>query len=302
MTLPLERLDELVERMRDAVADGQKVYWICPLVEESEEIKLMSAEDRFAMLQPIFGDAVGLVHGRMKRRATRTRRCAPSRPARPASWSRTTVIEVGVDVPDATIMVIEHAERFGLAQLHQLRGRVGRGDEAVDLRAALQGRRSARPRSGGCQVMRETEDGFRISEEDLKLRGEGEVLGTRQSGTPGFQVARIEAHADLLEIARDDARLLLSRDPELQARARRGDPAAALSVRARRGGAVAARRLSRRSAAAADGCGGLMPVAATMLLRPPCAIAPALALVFRHDQPGRDHQPWPRPRRSSTAR
>jgi ATP-dependent DNA helicase RecG len=118
-------------------------------------------------------------------------------------------------VPDATIMVIEHAERFGLAQLHQLRGRVGRGEKAstcVLLYKAPLGETAMRR----LQVMRETEDGFRISEEDLKLRGEGEVLGTRQSGTPGFQVARIEVHADLLEVARDDARLLLSRDPELQ--------------------------------------------------------------------------------------
>ncbi len=127
----------------------------------------------------------------------------------------TTVIEVGVDVPDATIMVIEHAEHFGLAQLHQLRGRVGRGDKASNCVLLYQsplGETAARRLS----VMRETEDGFRISEEDLKLRGEGELLGTRQSGTPGFQVARIDIHADLLEIARDDARLILSRDPDLQ--------------------------------------------------------------------------------------
>jgi ATP-dependent DNA helicase RecG len=127
----------------------------------------------------------------------------------------TTVIEVGVDVPDATIMVIEHAERFGLAQLHQLRGRVGRGDKpssCVLLYKDPLGETAKRRLS----VMRETEDGFVIAEEDLKLRGEGEVLGTRQSGTPGFQVARIEMHGDLLEAARDDARLILSQDSELQ--------------------------------------------------------------------------------------
>ena len=126
----------------------------------------------------------------------------------------TTVIEVGVDVPDATIMVIEHAERFGLAQLHQLRGRVGRGDKASTCVLLYEGPlgETAKRR---LSVMRETEDGFVISEEDLKLRGEGELLGTRQSGTPGFLVARLEAHGDLLEIARDDARLLLDRDPEL---------------------------------------------------------------------------------------
>jgi ATP-dependent DNA helicase RecG len=127
----------------------------------------------------------------------------------------TTVIEVGVDVPDATIIVIEHAERFGLAQLHQLRGRVGRGEapsSCVLLYKAPPGE-TARRR---LEVLRETEDGFVIAEEDLKLRGEGELLGTRQSGTPGFLVARIEEHADLLEVARDDARLLLAQDPELQ--------------------------------------------------------------------------------------
>jgi ATP-dependent DNA helicase RecG len=127
----------------------------------------------------------------------------------------TTVVEVGVDVPDATIIVIEHAERFGLAQLHQLRGRVGRGERAstcVLLYKTPLGEVAKKRLS----VMRESDDGFFIAEEDLKLRGEGELLGTKQSGVPGFQVARIEAHADLLEVARDDARLLLDRDPELQ--------------------------------------------------------------------------------------
>ncbi|GLS29662.1 ATP-dependent DNA helicase RecG [Mesorhizobium albiziae] len=214
VTLPLDRLDDLIGRMRDAIGDGQKVYWICPLVEESEEIKLMSAEDRHAMLEEIFGDIVGLVHGRMKG-AEKDEAMRAFKAGETRVLVATTVIEVGVDVPDATIIVIEHAERFGLAQLHQLRGRVGRGDKpssCVLLYKDPLGETARRRLS----VMRETEDGFLISEEDLKLRGEGEVLGTRQSGTPGFQVARIEFHADLLEIARDDARLLLSQDPELQ--------------------------------------------------------------------------------------
>jgi ATP-dependent DNA helicase RecG len=214
VTLPLERLDELVGRMRDAVAEGQKIYWICPLVEESEEIKLMSAEDRFASLEPLFGDRIGLVHGRMKG-AEKDEAMRAFKQGETRILIATTVIEVGVDVPDATIIVIEHAERFGLAQLHQLRGRIGRGDKpssCVLLYKDPLGETAKRRLS----VMRETEDGFRIAEEDLKLRGEGELLGTRQSGTPGFQVARIEAHADLLEAARDDARLILSRDPDLQ--------------------------------------------------------------------------------------
>lgn len=214
VTLPLERLDELVGRMEDAVAGGQKIYWICPLVEESEEIKLMSAEDRFASLKPLFGDRIGVVHGRMKG-AEKDEAMRAFKEGETRILIATTVIEVGVDVPDATVMVIEHAERFGLAQLHQLRGRVGRGDKpssCVLLYKDPLGETAKRRLS----VMRETEDGFLIAEEDLKLRGEGELLGTRQSGTPGFQVARIEAHADLLEAARDDARLILSRDPELQ--------------------------------------------------------------------------------------
>ncbi len=213
VTLPLDRLDELVGRMRRAVDEGQKVYWICPLVEESEEIALMAAEDRFKRLKPVFGDTIGLVHGRMsgaqKDEAMRAFKAGETR-----LLVGTTVIEVGVDVPDATIMVIEHAERFGLSQLHQLRGRVGRGEKPSSCVLLYKGPlgETAHRR---LEVMRETEDGFEIAEEDLKLRGEGELLGTRQSGTPGFQVARIEAHGDLLEIARDDARLVLATDPEL---------------------------------------------------------------------------------------
>ncbi|MCR5859655.1 ATP-dependent DNA helicase RecG [Mesorhizobium sp. J428] len=213
VTLPLDRLDDLIERMQAAVAEGQKIYWICPLVEESDEIKLTSAEDRYASLKPVFGDRVGLVHGRMKG-AEKDEAMRAFKAGETRVLVATTVIEVGVDVPDATIIVIEHAERFGLAQLHQLRGRVGRGDKpstCVLLYMAPLGETAHKRLS----AMRETEDGFVISEEDLKLRGEGDLLGTKQSGTPGFQVARIEFHADLLEVARDDARLLLSRDPEL---------------------------------------------------------------------------------------
>jgi ATP-dependent DNA helicase RecG len=214
VTLPLDRLDELIGRVGDAIAEDQKVYWICPLVEESEEIELMAAEDRFAMLKPIFGKAAGLVHGRMKG-AEKDEAMRAFKEGETRILVATTVIEVGVDVPDATIIVIEHAERFGLAQLHQLRGRVGRGSKAstcVLLYKSPLGETAKRRLS----VMRETEDGFVIAEEDLKLRGEGELLGTRQSGSPGFQVARIEHHADLLETARDDARRLLAADPEMQ--------------------------------------------------------------------------------------
>lgn len=214
VTMPDERIGELVQRLQKAVGNGQKVYWICPLVEESEELDLTSAEDRFNTLARIFGDQVGLVHGRMaakdKDSAMQAFRSGETR-----LLVGTTVVEVGVDVPDATIIVIEHAERFGLAQLHQLRGRVGRGESpssCVLLYKPPLGETAQRRLA----IMRETEDGFLIAEEDLKLRGEGDLLGTRQSGTPGFSVARIEFHQDLLEIARNDARLVLNRDPELQ--------------------------------------------------------------------------------------
>ncbi|TDK37586.1 ATP-dependent DNA helicase RecG [Rhizobium deserti] len=214
VTIPTERIGDIVSRLRGALAEGKKAYWICPLVEESDVSDLMSAEERHAVLAKELGSAnVGLVHGRMS---------GPEKDAVMAAFKTgeirllvaTTVVEVGVDVPDATIMVIEHAERFGLAQLHQLRGRVGRGEEASTCILLYKGPLSETGRTR-LSVLRDSEDGFLIAEEDLKLRGEGEVLGTRQSGTPGFRIASLEAHADLLEIARKDAGYLLERDPEL---------------------------------------------------------------------------------------
>ncbi|MEQ1954830.1 ATP-dependent DNA helicase RecG [Mesorhizobium sp. CN2-181] len=214
VTLPFERYDQLVGRISDALAEGQKIYWICPLVEDSDEVELTSVEERHAALRQEFGARVGLVHGRMSGRdkdeAMRAFKQGETR-----VLVATTVVEVGVDVPDATIIVIEHAERFGLAQLHQLRGRVGRGSKASTC-VLLYKPPLGETATARLSVLRETEDGFRIAEEDLKLRGEGELLGTRQSGTPGFQIARLEVHADLLEIARDDARLVLARDPALE--------------------------------------------------------------------------------------
>ncbi|MCW2309782.1 ATP-dependent DNA helicase RecG [Rhodobium gokarnense] len=212
-SIALERMGEVLDGLQRALADGAKVYWVCPLVEESEALDAAAAEDRFATLRAEFGDIVGLVHGRMKA-AEKDAAMADFQSGRTKILVSTTVIEVGVDVPDATIMVIEHAERFGLAQLHQLRGRVGRGDKPSTCLLLYKGPLSETAHAR-LAIMRETEDGFRIAEEDLKLRGEGEVLGTRQSGTPGFKVARIEAHGHLLEAARDDARLILETDPEL---------------------------------------------------------------------------------------
>ncbi|MEZ5872002.1 MAG: ATP-dependent DNA helicase RecG [Nitratireductor sp.] len=211
---PLDRLDDLVERTGKALLEGQKLYWICPLVEESEELPVTSAEDRHKSLTERFGNVVGLVHGRMAS-AEKDAAMESFRSGETRLLVATTVIEVGVDVPDATIMVIEHAERFGLAQLHQLRGRVGRGDKpssCILLYKAPLGDVARRR----LEVMRETDDGFAIAEEDLKLRGEGEVLGTRQSGTPGFNLASAEAHADILQIARDEARLSVATDPDLE--------------------------------------------------------------------------------------
>jgi ATP-dependent DNA helicase RecG len=183
-------------------------------VEESEVSDLAAAEDRFVELKKRFGAHAGLVHGKMKG-ADKDAAMAAFAGGETRLLVATTVIEVGVDVPEATVMVIEHAERFGLAQLHQLRGRIGRGSGRSTClllyRTPLGETAKAR-----LAIMRDTEDGFRIAEEDLKLRGEGDVLGTRQSGDPGFRVARLSVHADLLSAARDDAQLLFGRDPTLK--------------------------------------------------------------------------------------
>jgi ATP-dependent DNA helicase RecG len=211
--VPHSRLDEVVGAVGRALAEGRRVYWVCPLVEVTENTDLAAAEERFAALKERFGAMVDLVHGRMK---GGEKDLAMERFA--AGETRllvaTTVIEVGVDVPEATVMVIEHAERFGLAQLHQLRGRIGRGSEHSSCLLLYKGPLGETAKAR-LNILRETEDGFRIAEEDLKLRGEGDVLGTRQSGMPGFRVARIETHGKLIGAARDDAALVLARDPTL---------------------------------------------------------------------------------------
>ncbi|MDO1583640.1 ATP-dependent DNA helicase RecG [Rhizobium oryzicola] len=213
VTVPTERMDEIVARLRAALREGKKAYWICPLVEESDASELMSAEERHATLTQALGPGIGLVHGRMNGQE-KDAVMAAFKSGEIRLLVATTVVEVGVDVPDATIMVIEHAERFGLAQLHQLRGRVGRGAEASTCILLYKGPLSETGRAR-LSILRESEDGFLIAEEDLKLRGEGELLGTRQSGTAAFRIASLEAHADLLEIARKDAGYLLEKDPEL---------------------------------------------------------------------------------------
>jgi ATP-dependent DNA helicase RecG len=212
-TVPLDRLDEVVDGVERAVQDGSQIYWVCPLVSDSEMLDLAAAEERFAHLRERFGNRVGIVHGKLpgKEKDAVMARFAAGELALLVS---TTVIEVGVDVPNASIMIIEHAERFGLAQLHQLRGRVGRG--AAQSSCVLLYKQPlgeiARER---LNVVRNTEDGFLIAEEDLRLRGGGEVLGTRQSGLPAFRIAQLPEHQDLLAAARDEARLCLTRMPHL---------------------------------------------------------------------------------------
>jgi ATP-dependent DNA helicase RecG len=213
-TLPLERIAEVAEAVGRQVASGGRVYWVAPLIEESEEIDLANVEERFRLLNGRFPGKVGLLHGRLKT-AEREATMAAFSDGRLSILVATTVIEVGVDVPAATVMVIEHAERFGLAQLHQLRGRVGRGT-AKSTCLLLYAQPLGETATARLSIMRETEDGFRIAEEDLRLRGAGELLGTRQSGLPDMRLADFVAHAELLAAARDDARLIVERDPDLQ--------------------------------------------------------------------------------------
>jgi ATP-dependent DNA helicase RecG len=211
--VPLERLDEVVAAVDRAMRKGARVYWVCPLVEESEAVDLAAAEERHAQLSQRFGSRVGLVHGRLKT-AARDKVMADFVEGRIQILVATTVIEVGVDVPAATIMVIEHAERFGLAQLHQLRGRVGRGQQRSTCLFLYQVPLGETAKAR-LNILRETEDGFRIAEEDLRLRGAGELLGTRQSGLPEFRLADLAVHGELLAAARDDVRMIVERDPEL---------------------------------------------------------------------------------------
>ncbi len=232
--MPLERFAEVTEAVARALKAGRQVYWVCPLVEESESIDVAAAEERCTMLRQRFGAAVDLVHGRM-RGPDKDRAMERFAKGETRLLVATTVIEVGVDVPQASVMVIEHAERFGLAQLHQLRGRIGRGAERSSCillyKAPLGPTAKAR-----LAILRETDDGFRIAEEDLRLRGQGDVLGVRQSGMPGFAhradrcARRFVAGGARRRGAGAGAR------SETAIAARGGVAAIALSVRARRGG------------------------------------------------------------------
>ncbi|MFK7792541.1 MAG: ATP-dependent DNA helicase RecG [Devosiaceae bacterium] len=216
--VPNERLDDVVARLKSAVEAGTKGYWICPLVEESDEIDLTAAVERHKALQQAMGPElagkVGLVHGRMKP-VEKDAAMAAFKAGETRLLVATTVVEVGVDVRDATIMVIEQAERFGLSQLHQLRGRIGRGDEQSTCLMIYKGPLGATAKAR-LEALRETNNGFVLAERDLELRGAGEVLGTRQSGFKDFDVADPALDKDLITLAHDDARLMISKDPHLK--------------------------------------------------------------------------------------
>jgi ATP-dependent DNA helicase RecG len=210
---PTQRIDQVVERLRRAVAGGAQAFWICPLVAESETLDVTAAEGRSQALRGALGDTVGLIHGKLSP-AEKDSVMAAFADGRIGVLVATTVVEVGVNVPNASIMVIEHAERFGLAQLHQLRGRVGRGaaQSACLLLYDLPLSQTAQAR---IEILRQTEDGFLIAEKDLELRGGGDLMGLKQSGFPAYRFADPAAHRDLLLAAADDARLILVRDPDL---------------------------------------------------------------------------------------
>jgi ATP-dependent DNA helicase RecG len=210
----LSRYDDVIASLKRAIDGGARAYWICPLVEESDALDVAAAEDRARVLRHAFGeDRVVMAHGRQAA-GEKDASMEAFRTGAASVLVATTVVEVGVDVPEATIMVIEHAERFGLAQLHQLRGRVGRGAGKSSCVLLYQGPlgETARERLG---VLRETEDGFRIAEEDLRLRGAGDLLGVKQAGLPRMRLADLEVHGELMAVARDDARLILTRDEDL---------------------------------------------------------------------------------------
>ena len=212
--MPLSKIHNVVEALQRKLNTGTQAYWVCPLVEESEKIDLSAATERYESLRKVFGDAVGLIHGKMKE-SEKDAIMEKFKQGMLKLLVSTTVIEVGVNVPNATIMIVEHAERFGLAQLHQLRGRIKRGFEAGSC-ILMYGYPLSEVSRSRLNTLKSTEDGFLIAEEDLKLRGGGEVLGTRQSGFSNFRVADLSVHGDLLLTASKDAALILRQDQNLQ--------------------------------------------------------------------------------------
>ncbi len=216
--LPLNRMNDVIDGVCREIQNSAKIFWVCPLVEESEKINVSAAVDRYEQLKEIFGSKIGLVHGKMK---------AADKDAIMDQFINddvsiliaTTVIEVGVNVPAATIMIIEHAERFGLAQLHQLRGRIGRGDKPATC-ILLYGHEMSQIGKERLSTMRQTNDGFEIAEADLRLRGGGDILGTRQSGLPGFRLADFVSYPDrmgeLLRLANQETKKVIKENPRLE--------------------------------------------------------------------------------------
>ncbi len=210
----LGTMQTVLEGIGRKLEEGARVYWVCPLVAESEALDVAAAQERFIDLQRLFGDCVGLAHGQQTPEV-RDAALAAFAAGTIRLLVATTVVEVGVDVPEASVMVIEHAERFGLAQLHQLRGRVGRGADASFCLLLHEDWVSETARRR-LTLLRDTEDGFLIADEDFRLRGGGDALGTRQAGLPGYKLADPDAHEHLLQMAHRDAAVLLSRDPRLE--------------------------------------------------------------------------------------
>lgn len=214
VVMNVNKIPDVIEGLKRKLEQGTRAYWVCPLVEESEKSDLAAATERYEMLQKEFGDTVGLVHGKMKE-SEKDAVMEEFKLGKKTLLVATTVIEVGVNVPEATIMVIEHAERFGLAQLHQLRGRIKRGYEAGSC-VLLYGYPISAEGRERLDIMKQTEDGFYIAEKDLELRGGGEILGTRQSGFTQFKLADMSCHTDLLIKARDDVQEILKTDSKLE--------------------------------------------------------------------------------------
>jgi len=216
-TVPVSRTDDVIEGIERAIEKDDRVYWVCPLISPNEEFpemaEMASAEDRYKKLKKIFGKKVAVVHGQMKSK-DKDEALNKFKSGEIKILVATTVIEVGVDVPEAAIIVIEQAERFGLAQLHQLRGRVGRSDRRSSC-ILLYGDKAGETAKQRLKILREEDDGFKIAEEDLVIRGSGDLIGLKQSGFPDFIFAMLPEHKDMLFAARDDVKMILNKDPEL---------------------------------------------------------------------------------------